>query len=142
MNTNWRYSCPLLLFSTPSASFATPLLQMHISCIEGDTFLAGLFERHWQWTASIADDRLQFYTQHHLSGRSGGEVLARVCRMCMLDAQERFPDKKINFTTSEKPRETHSLPWRPLEKAAKKAVRDNAVGLLTEAFKGLELKRK
>jgi hypothetical protein len=115
---------------------------MHISCVEGDTFLVGLFERNWQWTASIADDRLQFYTQHHLCGPSGGEVLARVRRMCMLDAVEAFPGKTIKFTTSEKPRESHALPWRPLEKAAKKAVRDNAVGLLTEAFKGLELPKR
>jgi hypothetical protein len=111
---------------------------MHISCVEGETFLVGLFERHWQWTGSIADDRLQFYTQHHLSGPCSGDVFKRVRKMCMLDAEKAFPGQHIHFTTSEKPREVS--PWRPLEDAAKKVVRDNAVTFLTEAFKkGLEL---
>src|SRR3989344_5888931 len=96
----WWYTTTLCCCATApfASSSCMSLGQMHISCVEGQTFQVGLFERHWQWTASISDDRLQFYTEHHLSGPSGSDVLEQVKKMCMMDAVKAFPGH-INFTT-------------------------------------------
>ncbi|ELR23044.1 uncharacterized protein ACA1_360600 [Acanthamoeba castellanii str. Neff] len=151
-----HYNCGQLLNNCPTTGFKTTqargghiptcksnpnpkpaTLHIHISCVEGPTVLVEC-ERHWQWTASIADDRLQFYTKHHTCARSGSDARKLATRLCKQDARRAFPGRLIEFERTEKPRDEEPSPWRPLEAAAQNFLRD---AIMAETFKALHSRR-